>query len=428
MSNGALAYEETFDCVQCGYCLPACPTYVTMEKETHSPRGRINLVKMAAEGKVSYSELEGPINLCLGCRACEVVCPTNVQYGKILESAKEVLQEEKKKNMSKRAKLFQDFVFEKALTSPKILSTGSAGLAVYQKSGLQKLAQFTKLENILPKNLRTFAKVTPEVDGPFKRRQRATYYSPKQKPALKIGFFKGCIMDAMFSSINTLSIKLLQEAGCEVTVIKEQTCCGALQNHSGETAITKKLAKENIEAFERYDFDYIVNSIGGCGAMLVEYDTLFADDADWKERAEQFAAKNVDISVLLSKLSLPFKQEIKKVATYQPSCHMSNVQKRVNEPLALLQSVPGIHYQELPNKNMCCGSAGIYNIVNFDASMDILDEKMKHVKKVTPEVIVTTNPGCHLQMKAGVEREGLTDHIQVVHLVELLAEACEIKV
>lgn len=424
-----LAYEETFDCVQCGYCLPACPTYLTMGSETHSPRGRINLVKMAAEGEITYSELEGPINLCLGCRACEVVCPTNVQYGKILDSAKEVIQEYKKesKTMTKRAKLFQDFVFDKAIPSKKLLNTAGAGIALYQKSGLQKVARRTKAINILPENLRTFENALPEVEGIFERKKREDHYPAKLRPVYRIGFFTGCVMDTMFSSINTKSIKLLQEAGCEVTVIREQTCCGALQNHSGEMEITKQLAKENIQAFEKYDFDYIVNSIGGCGAQLVEYDKLFADDTDWAERAEQFARKNVDISVILGELRLPFTKEINKVITYQPSCHMTNVQKRENEPLELLKSIPGITYLELPDKNMCCGSAGIYNIVNYEASMEILDEKMKHVEKASPEVIVTTNPGCHLQMKVGVEREGLTDQLEVVHIVELLAEACNIE-
>lgn len=424
-----LAYEETFDCVQCGYCLPACPTYLTMGSETHSPRGRINLVKMAAEGEITYSELEGPINLCLGCRACEVVCPTNVQYGKILDSAKEVIQEYKKgsKTMTKRAKLFQDFVFDKAIPSKKLLNTAGAGIALYQKSGLQKVARKTKAINILPENLRTFENALPEVEGILERKKREDHYPAKLRPVYRIGFFTGCIMDTMFSSINTKSIKLLQEAGCEVTVIREQTCCGALQNHSGEMEITKQLAKENIQAFEKYDFDYIVNSIGGCGAQLVEYDKLFADDTDWAERAKQFARKNVDISVILGELRLPFTKEINKVITYQPSCHMTNVQKRENEPLELLKSIPGITYLELPDKNMCCGSAGIYNIVNYEASMEILDEKMKHVEKASPEVIVTTNPGCHLQMKAGVEREGLTDQLEVVHIVELLAEACNIE-
>lgn len=427
MTKTTLAYEETFDCVQCGYCLPACPTYVSMGSEAQSPRGRINLVKMAAEGKITYSELEGPMSLCLGCRACEVVCPTSVQYGKILDSALAVITEQKKKEALKRA-TFQEFVFGKVIPSKTMLKVGSAGLAMYQKTGLQKIAQKTKVLNILPENLRTFEKALPDVEGPMKRRKRKHNYPSSIEPNFRIGFFTGCVMDAMFSSINTLSIKLLQAAGCEVTVIKEQTCCGALQHHSGETDVTKRLAKQNIEAFEHHEFDYIVNSIGGCGAMLVEYDRLFAGDHTWEERAKIFANKNVDISVILSELTLPFNKEMGRVATYQPSCHLSNVQKRVNEPLQLIKSIPGLQFVELPDHDMCCGSAGIYNVIHFKESMEILDEKMTHVKKVAPipNTIITTNPGCHLQMKVGVEREGLTDHIEVVHLVELLAEACDI--
>ncbi|MBM7571676.1 (Fe-S)-binding protein [Aquibacillus albus] len=424
MTNAKLAYEETFDCVQCGYCLPACPTYVTMKTETHSPRGRINLVKVAAEGKLSLSELEDPINMCLGCRACEVVCPTNVQYGKILESAKAVLLEEKKKGMSKRARLFQAFFFDTMLPNKKMLKAAGVGVAAYQKSGLETIARKTKLLNTLPEKLQSFEKVLPDAEGLSKRKKRKTYYPAKNEPVFNIGFFTGCVMDTMFSSINTKSIELLQQAGCDVTVIKEQTCCGALQNHSGELDKTRELAKRNIKAFEQYDFDFVVNSIGGCGAMLVEYDHLFHGDSEWEERARRFSKKNVDISVILNQLSLPYKKAVNEVVTYQPSCHMSNVQKTVREPVNLIKSIPGIHLVELPQKDMCCGSAGIYNVIHYEKSMEILDEKMKSVKKITPKVIVTTNPGCHLQMKLGVEREGLTNEIRVVHLVELLAEAC----
>lgn len=382
---------------------------------------------MAAEGAITYEELEGPINLCLGCRACEVVCPTNVQYGKILESAKEVIQEEKKEKGSKRSKLFQEFVFNKAIPSKKMGSGARVGLTFYQKSSLQKVARKSRALNILPENLRTFEKVLPATEGPIKRNKRKEHYPAKLEPRFRIGYFTGCIMDTMFSSINTQAIKLLQKAGCEVTVIKEQTCCGALQNHSGETEITRQLARENITAFEKYEFDYIVNSIGGCGAQLVEYDKLFENNEVWQERAKEFAAKNVDISVILGQLNLSFENEINKTVTYQPSCHMSNVQKRVNEPMNLLKSVPGINYLELPEKDMCCGSAGIYNIVNYRESMEILDEKMIHVERISPEVIVTTNPGCHLQMKVGVEEAGLSGEIEVVHIVEVLAEACGVR-
>ncbi|WP_246938540.1 (Fe-S)-binding protein [Bacillus pinisoli] len=422
-----LAYEETFSCVQCGYCLPSCPTYMTMGKETHSPRGRINLVKMAAEGKIPLSKLEDPIELCLGCRACETACPTNVQYGAILESAKEVIYEDKKDATSSRTKLLRKALFEMTFPNKKMLNFVGYGLHMYQTTGLKALAHKTGMvDKILPESMVAFDHIIPKVDSPLKKK-RKNHVKPEGKTMYKIGFFTGCVMDAVFTSINDLSIKLLQKAGCEVQVISEQTCCGALQNHSGERKLAIELAKKNIEAFEKYEFDFVVNSIGGCGAALVEYDHLLKDDPVWSERAKTFAEKNVDISVILNELSLPFTKEINEKVTYQPSCHMTNVQKRVKEPRQLLLSIPGIQYQELPSLNMCCGSAGIYNIVNYQESMDILDVKMSTVAEVKPSVIVTTNPGCHLQMKLGVERKGMTKEIRVVHLVELLAEACQIK-
>ncbi|MET3507222.1 (Fe-S)-binding protein [Halalkalibacter oceani] len=420
-----LAYHETFSCVQCGYCLPDCPTYQSMEKETHSPRGRINLVKMAAEGKVSLDTLKEPIDLCLGCRACETVCPTNVQYGKILESAKAVLQKEKYEQ-SKRIRLANEAVFKHTFPNERLLDLAGYGLRFYQQTGLQKVAQKLGVLKLFPERLAAFERVTPTVASPGRKKKRPMELKPQGEPVYRVGFFKGCIMDTMFAEINDASMKLLQESGCEVVLIEEQTCCGALQNHSGDREIAKELAKKNIAAFEQYEFDFVINSIGGCGAMLVEYDHLFEDEPEWYERAKAFAAKNKDISYLLAELELPMKKEVNKVVTYQPSCHMTNVQKNTAAPLALLTSIPGITYKEHKQPHMCCGSAGIYNLVHFDESMKILDQKMEHVKETEPELIVTTNPGCHLQMKVGVEREGLAGKVKVVHLVELLAEACEL--
>ncbi len=421
-----LAYDETFNCVQCGYCLPDCPTYQSMNKETHSPRGRINLVKMAAEGKVALETLKEPIDLCLGCRACETVCPTNVPYGKILESAKVALQKENHAKSKAKEKINQ-FLFKKTIPNDKLLNVMGQGLYFYQQTGLQKVAQTLGVLKLFPKRLAAFEKITPIVDRPAKKKNRPHVFTPSNKPIYKIGFFKGCIMDTMFANINDLSMKLLQASGCEVTLIEEQTCCGALQSHNGDRDIATELARKNIEAFEKYEFDYVINSIGGCGAMLVEYEHLFEDEPEWYERAKAFSQKNKDISYLLAQLDVPLKKEINKVATYQPSCHMTNVQKNVQPPLQLLKSIPGLTYVEHFKPNMCCGSAGIYNLVNYEQSMDILDMKMGHVKKTNPDLIVTTNPGCHLQMKLGVEREQVTDKIKVVHLVELLAEACEIE-
>jgi glycolate oxidase iron-sulfur subunit len=419
-----LAYEETFSCVQCGYCLPACPTYKTMKKETHSPRGRINLVKLAAEGKIAIEKLQDPIDLCLGCRACERVCPTNVQYGTILESAKEVLREKEKENQGFSLKnSFQQVLFKDVFPKKKNLSTVSHLLWFYQRTGLRKVAHSTGLINVLPKNLSAFEKITPAVTSPSARKKRLFHMKPEGEVKYRIGFFAGCVMDAMFDKINDLSMKLLVEGGCEVVVIPNQTCCGALHAHSGEMDMTKELAKQNIAAFEKEEVDFIVNTAGGCGAMLIEYDHILKDDPKWYERAKAFSKKSVDVSVVLSKLDLEVKNTVNKVVTYQPSCHMTNVQKSVKEPLSLLSSIVGVTLKRMDNEDMCCGSAGIYNIVNYEESIEILDEKMIDMKKTNPQAVVTTNPGCLLQMKLGIEREELHGKVEAVHLIELLAEA-----
>lgn len=416
-----LAYDETFSCVQCGYCLPACPTYMSFGKETHSPRGRINLVKLAAEGKISIHDMANPIDLCLGCRACETVCPTNVEYGKILTSAVDVLAEYREKDRSRKEKIVRNIIFQRTLPNKKVLKLMGQGLYILQKTKMTKILRKSNMMKILPPALERMESITPDVKLPLKRNSEVAV----KKSGLRIGYFPGCVMDTFFANINDLAIKLLETGGCEVVTIKEQGCCGALQHHAGERNQAIGLAKKNIEAYENYDFDYIVNAIGGCGAALVEYHLYFDQQDPWYDRAKQFAEKSKDISVLLSQLKLPFKKNIEQAVTYQPSCHLTNVQHVVDEPLQLLKSVPGITYMPMVQKDMCCGSAGIYNIVHHEESMLILDNKMGNLKKIAPEIIVTTNPGCHLQMLLGVQREGLQDDIRVVHLVELIAEACD---
>lgn len=424
MINHDLPYNETLSCVQCGYCLPACPTYLTFKKEKHSPRGRINLVKMAAEGKISYEDMEEGIELCLGCRACETACPSNVPYGSILESAVSTLTSYNKEKAKARSNIFKSMLFRHIIPNKKVLNTAGVGLNLYQKTGVQKLVRKSQVLKLLPSKMNTFEAILPTVQT----HRRDNFYPTDKQNALSIGFFTGCIMDTMFAHVNTLSMKLLQKASCNVTVIPKQGCCGALHNHSGEHELTIELAKHNIEAFEKHNFDYIVNSIGGCGAMLVEYDQLLVNDPEWADRAKRFAERVVDISVILNNVNLPFKKVIDAAITYQPSCHMTNVQKCITPPVDLIKKVPGATYIPLPSKDLCCGSAGIFNFVQYDASMQILDEKMISVKEIIPEnsIIITSNPGCHMQMQIGVMRENLVDQVRVLHLVELLAEACDI--
>lgn len=416
-----LAYEETFACVQCGYCLPKCPTYETTGVETQSPRGRINLVKLAAEEKISIESLASSIELCLGCRACETACPTNVQYGTILQSAKELIAKEKP------ASKMESLLLEKALPNKKWQKAAGRGLEFAQKTGMVSLARKAGIMKAFPESIQAMESITPIIKMPAKKEREFRVLPPIGKKTYRVGFFVGCIMDMMFSKINDDSMKLLQLAGCEVTLIEEQTCCGALLHHSGKKSETVALAKKNIAAFEQFDFDFIVNSIGGCGAMLVEYPELFDVHSEWHSRAEKFASRCKDISALLADRPLPFTKEIRKVAAYQPSCHLRHVQKVEDEPHQLLKKIPGIDYRTFEKQDMCCGSAGIYNVVHYHEAMEVLDEKMNHIEKAEPDIIVTSNPGCHLQMKLGVEREGKAEKIKVVHIVELLAEACGIR-
>ncbi|ARJ37706.1 glycolate oxidase [Sporosarcina ureae] len=427
-------YESAYDaanmCVQCGYCLPVCPTYLTMGNEAQSPRGRINLVKMAAEGKIDIlNDLKEPMELCLGCRACEVACPVNVPYSEIYESALNVIAENKKASKSSHTmpdKLLQTML-KNLFPKKKHLRTAGSFLWFYQSSGLSKLTQKTKIMEMVSKPMGQFERALPKVESPNKRYKFGEHYKAVGERKMIVAFFPGCIMDAVMSKINRQSIELLQKCGIEVVIPQNITCCGALHSHQGEVDATKKLAKQNIEAFEELGVTYLINNAGGCGAMLYEYDKLLADEPEWKNRANKFVARSRDITEVLAEIDeIPYEKEWRGVITYQDSCHLRNVQGVIDPPRKLLKSIPGATFVELKNSHLCCASGGIYNLLHFEESMEILDEKMLHVIKTEASTIVTTNPGCLLQMRLGIERSGSKNKMQGLHLMEVIAEACGI--
>lgn len=443
-----LSYDATNQCIQCGYCLPACPTYESMGKESASPRGRINLVKMAAEGRIDVHEhLAEPIDLCLGCRACEVACPVGVPYGHILEAAKEVIADSPsvkkssptvverasipkranstKRNWTERAK---KIVLNRVFPYPKRLRTLGNFAWLYQKSGLAKAVRKTKIIDKISAPMAQFEKVLPLIESPSKRNQWGVTTPAKGETKARVAFFAGCIMDAMMHRTNRLTIELLTLAGCEVMIPENQNCCGALHAHQGLAEQAKELAKANIEAFEQSGADFYINNAGGCGAILREYDHLFANELAWAHRAKHFVQKSKDISEILFKYGpLPFTKNWEGVLTYQDSCHLRNVQGVHKEPRLLLKSIPGATFIEMEGSDRCCASGGIYNLLHFQESMVILDDKMNKVKDTRAAMIVTSNPGCLLQMRLGVERLGSTKDVKAVHLVEILAEACGIE-
>ncbi|WP_454861274.1 (Fe-S)-binding protein [Peribacillus frigoritolerans] len=420
------AYDWTNQCVKCGYCLPACPTYESMGVESASPRGRINLVKMAAEGKIDFQkDLAEPIDLCLGCRACETACPVGVPYGHILEAAKEAIENSPSANQKNKMTRIKKLALVHLFPYPKRMNRIGSAVQLYQKTGLSKLIRSSNILQKVSPALAHLEQALPVIETSSKRIRPGTLMPAKGETKLKVAFFTGCIMDSMMSRINRLSIELLTIAGCEVILPENQNCCGALHSHQGETKQAKALAKRNIQAFMQTDADVIVNNAGGCGASLLEYGHLLAEDQEWAAAARDFSEKSKDISQILHQLGpLPFTEGWQGIVSYQDSCHLRNVQKVQKEPRLLLQSIPGVSYVEMEGFDRCCASGGIYNLLHFDESMKILDEKMKNLNETKATTIVTVNPGCQMQMSIGIQREGAANQMQSLHLVELLAKAC----
>ncbi|OZI11802.1 glycolate oxidase [Bacillaceae bacterium SAS-127] len=420
--------DELLNCMRCGFCLPSCPTYIESgHKESHSPRGRIALMKAVVDGLIEPDEdVERSLELCLGCRACEPVCPSGVKYGHLLEEARDIINQNKKHSAPVQA--LRNVVFKGLFPHQERMVTVTSLLGFYQRSGLQKVVRKAGFMNLFPENLRTMERVLPQVPKKKDMKNRPTNLSAEGKKAVAtVAFFSGCLMDTMFMETNNATMKLLQKAGCNITIPTTQACCGALHGHSGEKEGAKELARRNIAAFEAYQVDYIITNAGGCGAFLIDYDHLLKDDPQWAERAKAFVAKIKDITQILYELDfhkkVPLKMNNPQIVTYQDSCHLRNVMRTFTAPRVLLAAIKGVEFREMEESDRCCGSAGIYNIVESEMSMQILDHKMEKAKATAAHTIVTANPGCLLQMKLGIEREGLSEKVRAVHIVDLLLEA-----
>ncbi|GGE49574.1 glycolate oxidase iron-sulfur subunit [Pullulanibacillus camelliae] len=455
----SLDEDELMNCMRCGFCLPACPTYLETKSEAASPRGRIALMKAVYDGKMlPDDDVQAQLDLCLGCRACEPVCPSGVKYGHLLEQARGAVTRNKKQSLKEKA--VRRLAFKDLFPNKKRMRQVSGLIRLYQKSGLQKLAEGTGAIKLLPEGMRNMQHILPPVVSarlmkhrPEQLKHVVPHYqvsvskgqrqydlqaatveqehmasTQASSPVKRVAFFAGCLMDTMFLTTNDATMKLLQMAGCDVVNPQTQACCGALHGHSGELAGARDLAKRNIQAFEDLQVDAIVTNAGGCGAFLVDYDHLLKDEPEWAERAKAFVEKIKDISVVLLEsgfldkvqLSLPSQK-----VTFQDSCHLRNVMKTSEAPRTLLKAIEGVEYHELKEAGVCCGSAGIYNLLQEEMANQLIDRKMRHVQAIQPQTIVTANPGCLLQMKLGITRAGLEDQMQAVHLADFLLEAAE---
>jgi len=408
-------YRELLDkCVHCGLCLQACPTYAVFGTEMDSPRGRIALMRAAVDGKISQEEFATTfaehITLCLECRACEPACPSGVQYGKLIEGSRIALEEQRTPGPAER--LVRWVGMEQLMPHVGQMKLLARLMWLYEAVGLQWLVRTL---NILPQPLNAMEGILPPLTGRY-----ADYSEPAPAFGEKRGtvaFFYGCIQEAFLAGINAATIRVLQRNGYEVHFPQSQTCCGAAQWHTGGEALAQDLARQNIEAFEPYDI--VVNNAGGCGLTLREYPDLLSDDPAYAERAKVFADKVLDFSEFLGKhLHVAPQGALNVRATYSDSCHLRHGQHVVDQPRELLAGIPGVTLIELNDPDKCCGSAGIYNIVQSTTSTAVLDAKMADIAATGADVLVTSNTGCHMQLVAGVRRARL--NTKVLHVAEML--------
>ncbi len=399
------AWQALDTCVHCGFCLPACPTYRELGSEADSPRGRIFLMRAAAEGRIGADDpaLRLHLDLCLDCRACETACPSGVAYGTIIEGARAALRQREEPSVG------LDLIYRGLLARPGRLAAAARFTAFAQRAGLTR----GRAVRLLPRPLAAMARALPPLSGRAARTRLPASVGPAAgTPAAA---FLGCIQDAFFPEDDVAMVRVLAATGHTVAVPRGQVCCGALHVHAGDGEGARELARQNIAAFAGTGGPIAVNA-AGCGAALKNYGHLLPD----QPAAAAFAARVRDFSELAADLPPP-ERAVPARATYHDACHLAHAQRVRAQPRRALDAVPGLEMVELPESDACCGSAGVYNFTQFDMSMAVLDRKMANVRATGADTVVTCNPGCALQLRLGALRAGL--HLRVRSLCDVLAEA-----
>ncbi len=408
-------------CVHCGLCLNSCPTYRELGLEMDSPRGRIYQMAQVANGAPLTESYIGHIELCLACRGCESACPSGVQYGRLVEAARADIENRSERGWG--ARLLRNFVFSILLPSPRALCTAGTFLLLYRGLGLQRLARASGILKKLGR-LGEAEALAPEAQFPFFYRYYGKTLAPEGERRYRVALLGGCIANISFARLHEATLRVLRKNGCEVSIPAAQTCCGALHVHAGVRDEARALAKRNIDALLEGGYDAIISNSSGCGSALKEYHELLEHEPDWAEKARRFSAQVKDVNEFLASIPLnPHLGELAVTATYQDSCHLCHGQKIRSAPRELLRAIPGLKFREMPLSEICCGSAGIYNVVHTEMASALLDKKMDSVETTGAEVIATANPGCMIQLAAGVRKRGTAQ--QVKHVVELLDEAYE---
>jgi glycolate oxidase iron-sulfur subunit len=416
-----LSVEGVNQCVHCGLCLASCPTFAELGTEMDSPRGRIFLIKALAEGRMSLTNsVAGHLALCLDCRACETVCPAGVPYGRLIEAAKAEIERERPGSPARR--LFRWLNFGLLLGRPRALALAAAALRLYQASGLQALARKSRLVRLLPGTLPAWEALLPRLPSRAERAPLPPYLMAEGPRRARVALLSGCVQSVVFGAVNRATARVLAKNGCDVLVPEGQGCCGALNAHGGDHARALEMARRTIGTFEAARADAVVVNTSGCGAHMKAYGLLLADDPAWAERARRFAASVQDLAELLAKAPLagPL-APVPMTVTYHDPCHVVHGQKIRNEPRALLAQIPELRVVELGESDWCCGSAGLYNLTQPEMATRLLERKVTHVLATGAGAVVTANPGCILQIEAGLRARSA--RVRVLHLVEILDRA-----
>ena len=415
-------WEYYSKCIHCGLCLNACPTYRELGLEMDSPRGRIYQIIQVERGRLPLGEsFVRHIDLCLDCRACETACPSGVEYGRLVESARaQISRYYQRPGIGPRVR---DAFFQKLLPDRRKLDQLGTLLWLLQKSGLEAMVVKSGILRLFSKRLGRVAALAPRMEKPFFTERLGQVVKPEGEVRYRVAFFAGCIANLAFARLNDATVRVLARNGCEVVIPEAQGCCGALHVHAGIRDRARELAKQNIRTFLDGGFDYFITNAAGCGSVLKEYPLLFEhEEREYYDRACEFSSKVRDVTEFLA--GIEFNRDLGSVrarATYQDPCHLGHAQQIRSAPRQLLAAIPGLEFVELKESEVCCGSAGIYNVVQNEMAERLLKAKMQRVDETEAELILTANPGCLLQLRAGVARSRRKR--RVLHVIELLDEA-----
>jgi glycolate oxidase iron-sulfur subunit len=408
-------------CVHCGFCLPACPTYTLWGDEMDSPRGRIWMMRKALTGEATLDlTFQTHIDNCLGCMACMTACPSGVEYNKLIEDTRGQVERAAERHSSRS---LSDILFRKLLFAtfphPTRLKLLGLPLALYQKSGLQTLIRKSGLLNLLPARLRSMETLLPQVPlNPFHTFPERI--APATAPRGRVGMLTGCVQDAYFAHVNAATARVLSAEGYEVIIPPRQSCCGALMVHSGLDDQAAAYAKEMIATFDRARVDTIVINSAGCGSTMKEYGHLLRDDPAWAKRAESFSARCKDISeILAAHPPQSARSPINLRVAYHDACHLRHAQSIYQQPRFLLAQIPQLDIAELAEANLCCGSAGVYNLLHPETAEELGDRKVQHILDANVQALISANPGCLLQLMSSLRRNGHAE-LPTFHMVELL--------